>query len=173
MSMRKTLFSIATALLCFTGCTSVPKTCEQPYEPIQIAVPERPAGQQDAVGLTAPKIDTVRVGFIGVGMRGISAVERWTHIPGVQIKALCDLRPELVEKAQKTLVSSGMPEAATYWNCTHRSSVESKMTNPLSRSFCPTPVSCPSRWAKSKQSPPSMPFTATTNVCIPVFCSKA
>ena len=65
MSMRKTLFSIATALLCFTGCTSVPKTCEQPYEPIQIAVPERPAGQQDAVGLTAPKIDTVRVGFIG------------------------------------------------------------------------------------------------------------
>lgn len=114
MSMRKTLFSIATALLCFTGCTSVPKTCEQPYEPIQIAVPERPAGQQDAVGLTAPKIDTVRVGFIGVGMRGISAVERWTHIPGVQIKALCDLRPELVEKAQKTLVSSGMPEAATY-----------------------------------------------------------
>ena len=47
MSMRKTLFSIATALLCFTGCTSVPKTCEQPYEPIQIAVPERPAGQQD------------------------------------------------------------------------------------------------------------------------------
>ena len=29
MSMRKTLFSIATALLCFTGCTSVPKTCEQ------------------------------------------------------------------------------------------------------------------------------------------------
>ena len=51
MSMRKTLFSIATALLCFTGCTSVPKTCEQPYEPIQIAVPERPAGQQDAVVL--------------------------------------------------------------------------------------------------------------------------
>ncbi len=39
--------------------------------------------------------------------------------------------------------------------------------------FCPTPVSCPSRWAKSKQSPPSMPVTATTNVCIPVFCSKA
>ena len=30
-----------------------------------------------------------------------------------------------------------------------------------------------SRWAKSKQSPPSMPVTATTNVCIPVFCSKA
>lgn len=38
--------------------------------------------------------------------------------------------------------------------------------------FCPTPVSCPSRWAKSKQSPPSMPVTATTNVCIPVFALK-
>lgn len=76
--------------------------------------PERPAGQQDVVGLTVPKMETVRVGFIGLGMRGISAVERWTHIPGVQINALCDLRPELVERAQKTLSNASLPEAAAY-----------------------------------------------------------
>ena len=39
------------------------------------------------------RMDTVRVGFIGLGMRGPGAVVRFTHIPGIQIKALCDIRP--------------------------------------------------------------------------------
>lgn len=33
--------------------------------PIVVATPERPAGQTDVIGLTTPKLDTVRVGFIG------------------------------------------------------------------------------------------------------------
>ncbi|MCH5685826.1 hypothetical protein LWM68_17175 [Niabella sp. W65] len=49
----------------------------------------------------APKIPVVRVGFIGLGMRGPGAVERWTHIPNTKIVALADLRPERVENAQK------------------------------------------------------------------------
>lgn len=54
-------------------------------------------------GYAAPKIDTVRVGFIGLGMRGPGAVNRISHIEGVEIKALCDLRPEKVDSAQKSL----------------------------------------------------------------------
>ena len=53
-------------------------------------VPERPAGQEDVLNLTTPKLSVVRVGFVGLGMRGPGAVERWCHIPGVQIVALCD-----------------------------------------------------------------------------------
>ena len=49
--------------------------------PICIDSPMRPAGQEDAVLMTAPAIDTVRVGFIGLGMRGASAVSRYLHIP--------------------------------------------------------------------------------------------
>ena len=71
------------------------------FSPIEVAVPERPAGQQDVIQLTTPKLDTVRVGFIGLGMRGPGAVERWTHIPGTKIVALCDLLPENAERAQK------------------------------------------------------------------------
>ena len=52
--------------------------------------PTRPAGQQHVLGLTVPKMECVRVGFVGLGMRGPGAVERFTHIPGVQIVALCD-----------------------------------------------------------------------------------
>ncbi len=81
---------------------------------IVVATPERPAGQTDVIGLTTPKLDTVRVGFIGLGMRGPGAVERFTHIPGVKIVALCDIRPESVEKCQKILKNAGLPEVAAY-----------------------------------------------------------
>lgn len=42
------------------------------------------------LGLSLPAMESVRVGFVGLGMRGPGAVERFTHIPGVEIKALCD-----------------------------------------------------------------------------------
>ena len=54
-------------------------------------------------GYAAPKLDVVRIGFIGLGNRGPHAVERMSHIEGVEIKALCDLRPEKVNAVKKTL----------------------------------------------------------------------
>jgi len=54
-------------------------------------------------GYAAPKIDTVRIGFIGLGNRGPAAVERMKHIEGTDIKALCDLRPEKAAAAKKIL----------------------------------------------------------------------
>ena len=40
----------------------------------------------------------VRVGFIGIGGRGTAAVHRVSMIPGVDIVALCDKKPERVEE---------------------------------------------------------------------------
>jgi predicted dehydrogenase len=57
-------------------------------------------------GYAAPKLDVVRIGFIGLGNRGPGAVERMRHIEGVEIKALCDLRPEKVAAVQKSLEGS-------------------------------------------------------------------
>lgn len=54
-------------------------------------------------GFAAPKIETVRVGIVGLGMRGPGAVDRLSKIEGVEIKALCDLLPERVEKAKEQL----------------------------------------------------------------------
>ncbi len=45
-------------------------------------------------GYAAPPLETVRIGFIGLGNRGPAAVKRMTFIEGVEIKALCDIRPE-------------------------------------------------------------------------------
>src|SRR5690554_1703231 len=41
-------------------------------------------------GYAAPKLETVRVGFVGVGSRGSAAVERVSRIDGVRIVAICD-----------------------------------------------------------------------------------
>jgi hypothetical protein len=54
-------------------------------------------------GYSAPKLETVRIGFIGLGMRGPGGVEAMSKIEGVEIKGLCDLRPKEVDKVQKML----------------------------------------------------------------------
>ena len=54
-------------------------------------------------GYSAPKVDVVRVGFIGLGSRGPGAVNRISKIQNVEIRALCDLLPQEVEKVQKSL----------------------------------------------------------------------
>ena len=65
-------------------------------------------------GYAAPKIDKVKIGFIGLGMRGPGAVERMSFIEGVEIKALCDKLPERATAAQKSLSKKGLPMAKEY-----------------------------------------------------------
>ena len=81
---------------------------------IVVDTPERPAGQQSVIGLTVPKMDVVRVGFVGLGMRGPGAVNRFAHIPGVQIVALCDYVEARAEGCQKYLREQGLPPAVIY-----------------------------------------------------------
>ncbi len=109
--------AILVAVLFLLGCTSGTqrtKEGDEKRQPIRTEVPERPAGQKDVLGLVAEKIDTVRVGFIGLGMRGPGAVQRFTHIPGTKIVALCDKHGDRVEKAQGILERAGLPQAASY-----------------------------------------------------------
>jgi predicted dehydrogenase len=54
-------------------------------------------------GYAAPKLETVRIGFIGLGNRGPAAVKRMSKIEGVEITALCDLRPEKALEAKKKI----------------------------------------------------------------------
>ncbi|NLB93005.1 MAG: Gfo/Idh/MocA family oxidoreductase [Bacteroidales bacterium] len=65
-------------------------------------------------GYAAPKIETVRVGFIGLGSRGPGAVSRISNIDGVEIVALCDKNPAGVARGQKILERQGLPKAKEY-----------------------------------------------------------
>ena len=81
---------------------------------IVVDTPTRPAGQQSALGLTTPKLETVRIGFAGLGSRGPWAVNRYCHIPGVQIVALCDYEEERARDAQKYLRKAGLKNSG-WW----------------------------------------------------------
>ncbi len=114
MIKHLSIVAFGVALAVCPAILSAQPTTDKKFTPIATTVPTRPDGQKDVLGLTTPKLDVVRVGFIGLGMRGPGAVERFTHIPGTQVVALCDLRPESVENTQKILKNAGKPEAAAY-----------------------------------------------------------
>lgn len=76
--------------------------------------PDRPGNQTSMLGFAAEPMDTVRIGIIGLGMRGPSAVERFVHITGAETVAICDLYPEKLERTQNILERNGKPRAAEY-----------------------------------------------------------
>jgi hypothetical protein len=65
-------------------------------------------------GYRASKIPTVRVGFVGLGMRGPGAVQRMMHIEGVEIAAICDKRKFCTSSVEKMLAERGFPKPAVY-----------------------------------------------------------
>jgi predicted dehydrogenase len=54
----------------------------------------------------APRLERVRVGIVGIGSRGRDALPRLKVIEGVEIRALCDLRPERTAAGAKALEGS-------------------------------------------------------------------
>ena len=62
-----------------------------------------------AVPIAAPALPTVKVGFVGVGGMGSAHVQNYLNIEGVEIKAICDVVPAHVERAQKWVVEAGQP----------------------------------------------------------------
>ena len=119
MSIKK---SIATAFI--LGSLFLPSTVLAQFNwPYKVTdgkavteVPQRAAGQESALNMTTPKLKAVRVAFVGLGMRGHDAVERWTHIPGIQVMALCDYERDRAERCQEYLRKASMPAADIYYS---------------------------------------------------------
>ena len=116
--MKKMMFlmvAVFTIILMLTACTEKGNgnyTEGKTFQPVALfPEPPRPAGQKDVLELRCDPIDTVRIAFIGLGNRGSGAVQRYTKIKGVKIKAICDLEQWKVDRAQKTLTDNGLPKA--------------------------------------------------------------
>ena len=76
--------------------------------------PARPADQISMIGFAADPLETVRIGVIGLGMRGPDAVNRFANMDGTEILAICDLYPEKLEGTQQILERNGRARAAEY-----------------------------------------------------------
>ncbi|MCX6231035.1 MAG: Gfo/Idh/MocA family oxidoreductase [Bacteroidetes bacterium] len=81
---------------------------------IDFQEPPRPKGQTDVLQLACKPIDTVRIAFIGLGMRGSEAIRRFMYIDGVKIVALCDILPERVDACNEVLKKNNKPPAEKY-----------------------------------------------------------
>ena len=64
--------------------------------------------------LVAPPIETVRIGYVGIGGQGSSHVRNLLKIPGCRITAVCDIRTERTDWATKAITEAGHPAPAAY-----------------------------------------------------------
>jgi hypothetical protein len=69
---------------------------------------------KSAAGLVAPKMDRVRVAFIGVGARGSGHVATMLTLEGVDVKAICDTHKPSLDAAIKQCVGKGRQAPAAY-----------------------------------------------------------
>ena len=108
--MKKSFFIFAIAILIMaTACES-----NKTNKLITLPVPAREAGQTDMIQFSCNPLPVVRIGFIGLGMRGSDAVLRMMAIEGTEIIAICDLEPYNIQEVQKSIISTGRPAAAEY-----------------------------------------------------------
>lgn len=116
------LFSLAFAAMLSVGFQSANAQSLSPTTKwhwnkgkIVIETPQRPEGQKDVLGLALPKKKVVRIGLVGLGMRGPGAVENFSLIPGVQVVALCDYEEKRAVKQNERLRKNGLAPAAVYY----------------------------------------------------------
>ena len=119
--MRTKLTVIIIAVACIlSACTQLPKEDRHGNYVIKDNMivfdePQRQDGQKSVLQFAADPIENVRIGFIGLGMRGYDAVDRITYIDGITVTALCDIVPERVESVQTDILAArALPRAASY-----------------------------------------------------------
>lgn len=111
--MKSFLKNAMTLGVAFLGLISCGKHVQETTA-IQLPTPPRPEGATDLIGFAVAPIDTVKVGFVGLGMRGSDAVERFTYVPGSKIAAICDIEPSRVESSLNYLKEHGVELPAAY-----------------------------------------------------------
>ncbi len=72
--------------------------------PMAAAAPQR----------TAKPLDTVRIGFVGVGGRGRGDLRNLLKLDGVEVKAICDIVESKVVRAQKMVTDAGQAQPESY-----------------------------------------------------------
>src|SRR5438093_9018193 len=67
-----------------------------------------------ATPFAAKPIETVRIGYVGIGGQGSSHVRNLLKIPGCQITAVCDIRAERTDWATSAITEAGHPAPTAY-----------------------------------------------------------
>ncbi len=76
--------------------------------------PARPSNAQYMGGFCAPKLNQIKLAFIGVGSRGGNHAFQSSLIEGVNVVALCDLKPERCARTSARIEEKGKPAPQLY-----------------------------------------------------------
>jgi hypothetical protein len=116
MQRKTLLLALFSIIFIFSGLAK--KTSEYKIKNGQIEFIEhkRQVGQTTALQLRCDPIPTVRIAFIGLGMRGSEALRRFMYQEGVEVVALCDVNKDFVKRAQKVLADNHKKPALEFYN---------------------------------------------------------
>ncbi len=84
---------------------------------VQGCIPAPASRSSPATGdllLAGPPLDRVRVGLVGVGGMGTVHLENFLMLDGADVRAVCDIVPEKVVRAQQKVVDAGRPRPTGY-----------------------------------------------------------
>lgn len=76
--------------------------------------PAAPSGRRSMIGVPYTAIDTVRIGVVGLGNRGMSMLPGTAAVPGAEITAVCDIRPDRATRAADSLEEEGHPRPKAF-----------------------------------------------------------
>jgi predicted dehydrogenase len=107
--MKTSIFKLLVLCFLFLGGANLSA------QMIKTPAPARAKGQKDVLQLATAPLTTVRVAFIGLGMRGPGHLESLINIPGVEVVALCDMLEKNTKSANEMLVKAGFPKAKEYF----------------------------------------------------------
>ena len=73
---------------------------------------------QDAAAGAKP-LAVVRVGFVGVGVKGSEHLANLLSLPGVELRAVCDIREDACARAQGLAEKAGQRKPTAYTRGDH------------------------------------------------------
>lgn len=71
-------------------------------------------GSSSVAGLVIPPMKTIRAGMIGFAGRGWGHLEHLLMLEGTEVKALCEIKADALERGVKLAVDKGRPRPALY-----------------------------------------------------------
>ena len=78
------------------------------------AAPSAGTAGAPMLGFACKPMETVRVGVVGIGSRGMGMISRVSKLPGVVVTAVCDIQDDKINKAKQSLARQKRPEPKVY-----------------------------------------------------------